>query len=195
MTETDKPSRREILLSSLILSLTAGTVSSSTPARAALGSGSKPLVTYFTRSGNTRTVAGLLSRDLQAELFEIEPATPYPDDYFATVEQATQEREGDYLPPLKAPVSNLADYDTVFLGFPIWGDSAPPVVRSFLASQDFAGKNIVTFKLHGGYGVGDSREVIARAAPRARFTEGFVMEGLQERRTTERVRQWLATRA
>ena len=137
----------------------------------------------------------LLSRDLQADLFEIEPATPYPADYFATVEQATQERDRNYLPPLKAPVSNLAAYDTMFLGFPIWATSAPPVIRSFLASQDFAGKTIVPFNLHGGYGLGNSREVIAQAAPLSRFTEGFVMEGLQERRTTERVREWLATRA
>jgi flavodoxin len=191
MTETDRPTRREILMSSLLLPLAAGGASSVTEAGAAAGAGSKLLVAYFTRSGNTRTIALLLSRDLQADLFEIEPATPYPADYFATVEQATQERERDFLPPPKAPVSNLAAYDTVFLGFPIWGGSAPPVVRSFLTSQDFAGKTIIPFNLHGGYGLGDSREVITRAAPQARFTEGFVMEGLQERRTTERVREWL----
>ncbi len=139
------------------------------------------------------TIALLLSRDLRADLFEIEPATPYPADYFATVEQATQERERDFLPPPMAPPSgNLAAYDTVFLGFPIWGGfGGPPVVRSFLTTQDFAGKTIIPFNLHGGYGLGDSREVITRAAPQARFTEGFVMEGLQERRTTERVREWL----
>ena len=179
-------------MSSLLLPLAAGGATSVTSAGAAPGDGRKPLVAYFTRSGNTRTIAGLLSRDLQAVLFEIEPATAYPADYFATVEQATWERERDYLPPLKAPVSNLAAYDTVFLGFPIWGGSAPPVVRSFVASQDFAGKMIVPFNLHGGYGLGNSREVIARAAPQARFAEGFVMEGLQERRTTERVREWLS---
>nr|AGD93234.1 twin-arginine translocation pathway signal [uncultured bacterium] len=179
-------------MSSLLLSLAAGGAACVAEAGAAAGTSGKLLVAYFTRSGNTRTIAGLLSRDLQADLFEIEPATPYPADYFATVEQATQERERDFLPPLKLPVSNLDAYDTVFLGFPIWGASAPPVVRSFLASQDFAGKTIMPFNLHGGYGLGNSREVITRAAPQARFTEGFVMEGLQERRTTERVREWLA---
>ena len=193
MIEAEKPTRRAILMSSLLLPLAAaGRAASVGPAGAASDTG-KLLVAYFTRSGNTRTVAGLLSRDLQADLFEIEPATPYPADYFATVERATQERERNYLPPLKARVETLADYDTVFLGFPIWGASAPPVISSFLARQHFAGKTIVPFNLHGGYGLGNSREVIARVAPQSRLTEGFVMEGMQERRTTERVREWLAS--
>ncbi|UVK41675.1 flavodoxin [Mesorhizobium sp. AR10] len=182
-------------MSSLLLPLAAGSAAAVTPADAASQGEKKILVAYFTRSGNTRTIAGLLSRDLQADLFEIEPATPYPADYFATVEQATQERERNYLPPLKATVNNLAAYDTVFLGFPIWGASAPPIIRSFLASQDFAGKTIVPFNLHGGYGLGNSRDVVAQAAPQARFAEGFAMEGLQERRTTEQVREWLAKAA
>ena len=193
MTETN-PTRREVLMSALLLPLAAASAAAVTPAGAA-SQGKKTLVAYFTRSGNTRTIAGLLSRDLQADLFEIEPATPYPADYFATVEQATQERDRNYLPPLKATVSNLAIYDTVFLGFPIWGASAPPIIRSFLTSQDFAGKTIVPFNLHGGFGLGNSREVIAQAAPQARFADGFVMEGLQERRTTEQVRKWLTNEA
>jgi flavodoxin len=194
VTETNNPTRREVLMSSLLLPFAAGNAAAATPAGAA-SQGEKTLVAYFTRSGNTRTIAGLLSRDLQADPFEIEPATPYPADYFATVEQATQERERNYLPPLKATVSNLAAYDTVFLGFPIWGASAPPIIRSFLASQDFAGKTIVPFNLHGGYGLGNSHDAIAQAAPQARFADGFMMEGLQERRTTEQVREWLAKAA
>lgn len=179
-------------MSPLLLTLAAGSAVLATSADGAPGASGKPLVAYFTRSGNTRTIAGLLSRDLQTDLFEIEPATPYPADYFATVERATQERERNYLPPLKATIGNVANYDTVFLGFPIWGASAPPVVRSFLANHDFAGKKIVPFNLHGGYGLGDSGEVIARGHRRPALSRGFAMEGLQERRTTERVRDWLA---
>jgi flavodoxin len=176
-----------MLVSSLLFPL----VAVSAVSAASAGAGGKPLVAYFTRSGNTRTIAALLSRDLGGDLFEIEPATPYPADYFKTVDQATQERERNFLPPLKASVGNLSSYNTVFLGFPIWGASAPPIVRSFLANQDFSGKTIIPFNLHGGYGLGNSREIIAMAAPQASFAPGFVMEGLQERRTTEQVRDWL----
>ncbi|MER9495869.1 flavodoxin [Mesorhizobium sp. M0320] len=191
MTDIDNPTRRKLLMSSLLLPLATGAGALISPATAASEAGSKTLVAYFSRSGNTRTIAGLLSRDLKADLFDIEPATPYPADYSETVEQAKKERERDYLPPLKAVAPDLTTYDAVYLGFPVWGGSAPPIIRSFLAAHDFAGTAIVPFNLHGGYGLGDSLEVITRAAPRARFAEGFLMEGLQERRTTENVRKWL----
>lgn len=186
-----KATRRDILVSSLLLPLAAVGAASQASANAEPGTGGRTLVAYFTRSGNTRTIAALLSRDLDCDLFEIEPATPYPADYVATVDQATLECDRNILPPLNASVGNLDSYKTVFLGFPIWGASAPPIVRSFLANQDFSGKTIVPLNLHGGHGLGNSREIIARAAPQASFAPGFVLEGLQERRTTEQVRDWL----
>ncbi|WP_254634368.1 flavodoxin [Mesorhizobium sp. GbtcB19] len=191
MPYTAKTTRREMLVSSLFVPLAAVNAISAASANAEFGAGGKPLVAYFSRSGNTRTIAALLSRDLDGDLFEIESVTPYPADYFATVDQATRERERDFLPPLKASISNLSSYNTVFLGFPIWGASAPPIIRSFLANQDFSRKTIIPFNLHGGYGLGNSREIIINAAPQASFAPGFVMEGLQERRTTELVRDWL----
>ena len=121
MPETVNPTRRELLVSSLLLPFAAGGMATLSPAGDCSGrrndSWWRTLPAAETRELSPR----LLSRDLQADLFEIEPATPYPADYFATVEQATQERERNDLPPLKAPVSNLAAYDTIFLGFPIWG--------------------------------------------------------------------------
>lgn len=153
--------------------------------------GCSTLVTYFSRSGNTRVVAGLVHRSLATDLFEIRPAVPYPEDYLQTVEQARQERDSGYEPPLEARVSNLAGYDTVFLGFPIWGETAPPVIRAFLSAHDFAGKTLIPFVTHGGYGLGNSQFVLARHAPRAHLLDGFVMEADQERRTMERVTSWL----
>ncbi|MDM0045873.1 flavodoxin [Variovorax dokdonensis] len=149
------------------------------------------LVACFSRTGNTRVVAGLLRRALRAQEFEIEPATAYPEDYLATVEQARQERDRATQPALRAKVADIDRYDTVLLGFPIWGETAPPIVRSFLAAHDLAGKTLIPFITHGGYGVGNSRDVIARHAPAARLQEGFVMQGEQERQVMERVDHWL----
>ena len=73
--------------------------------------GSRTLVAYFSRSGNTRVIAGLIHRQLGTDLFEIRPASPYPEDYLATVEQARQERDSGYEPGLEAKVANMADYD------------------------------------------------------------------------------------
>jgi hypothetical protein len=85
-----------------------------------------------------------------ADLFEIEPAKAYPEDYFETVEQARQERDNGYEPPLKTQVAGMADISTLFLGFPIWGETAPPVIRSFLSMCDLSGKTVVPFITHDG---------------------------------------------
>ncbi len=154
-------------------------------------SGAKTLVAYFTRSGNTRVIAGLLQRDLAADLFEIKPAQPYPEDYEATVAQATRERDAGFRPPLLTTVSNLAAYRTVYLGLPVWGTTAPSVIRSFLAAHDMAGRTIRPFITHGGYGAGSSLAVLKAHAPKATFAPEFVLEADQERRTIGLVRSWL----
>lgn len=154
--------------------------------------GSDVLVAYFSRSGNTRVIAGLIHRGLHTDLFEIRPATAYPEDYLATVEQARQERDSGFEPALEATVPNMAAYRTLFLGFPIWGETAPPIVRSFLSVHDLAGKTLVPFNTHGGYGLGNSRSVLASHAPGATILDGFVLEADQERRTMEQVNTWLS---
>jgi flavodoxin len=137
-------------------------------------------------------IAGQLQRDLGADLFEILPAQPYPEDYEQTVEKARQERDAGAEPPLRATVANLSSYETVFLGFPIWGETAPPVIRSFLRVHDLSGKTVRPLMTHGGYGQGNSLQVLKEHAPNARIVEPFVMEADQERRTMTEVRGWLA---
>lgn len=153
--------------------------------------GSRTLVAYFSRSGNTRVVAGLIHRTRKTDLFEIQPATPYPEDYLQTVEMARQERDSGRDRPLAAQVTNMADYDTLFLGFPIWGETTPPIIRAFLSAHDLAGKTVIPFVTHGGYGLGNSQSVLASHAPKARLRQGFVMEADQERRTMNQVNDWL----
>ena len=89
-------------------------------------------------------------------------------------------------------VPNIAGYDTLFLGFPIWGETAPPVIRSFLRLHDLAGKTVRPFITHGGYGLGSSVSVLRSRAPRARLHEAFSMEADQERRTLNQVTEWLS---
>jgi flavodoxin len=154
---------------------------------------SRVLVAYFSRSGNTRVIAGVIHRNLNTALFEIEPATPYPEDYFQTVEQAKNERERGVKPALKNRVADISRYETVYLGFPIWGTSVPPVVQAFLSSHNLAGKLLIPFITHGGYGKGDSDDILTSLAPTARREKPLVIECDQERRTTETVNSWLET--
>ena len=153
--------------------------------------GSKTLVAYLTRSGNTRVIACTLQRSLGADLFEIRPAPPYPEDYERHVAQAARERDSGFEPALAARIDNLTAYDELFLGFPIWGETAPPPIRSFLKAHDLRAKTLRPFITHGGYGVGTSLAVLASYAAGARIEEPFVMEADQERRTLNQVRGWL----
>jgi flavodoxin len=151
----------------------------------------KILIAYLNRSGNTRVIAGTLQRALEADLFEIRPARPYPDDYEQHVAQATRERDSGFEPTLAENVANIAAYDEIYLGFPIWGETIPPPVRSFLKTHDLQGKTVRPFITHGGYGVGSSPSVLTNHAVGARIEKAFVMEADQERRTMNAVHGWL----
>lgn len=191
MTVAHDSTRRTVMAALVTLPLGAAATASNAQGGEMRQVGSRTLVVYFSRSGNTRVVAGLIHRARSTDLFEIRPASAYPEDYEQTVEQARKETESGYRPPLEATVPAIAGYDTVFLGFPIWGTTVPPVVRSFLSAHDLSGKALIPFITHGGYGPGNSKSVLASDAPKARLLDGFVMEMDQERRTMERVTSWL----
>ena len=85
----------------------------------------------------------------------------------------------------------MAAYSTVFLGFPIWGGTVPPVIRSFLKRHDLSGATLRPFITHGGYGLGDSLAVLADHAHGRQMEPPFFMEADQERRTLIKVFDWL----
>jgi flavodoxin len=183
--------RRQVLTASLLAPfISTGPASAATDSKQRQAS--KVIVVYFSRTGNTRVIAGQIRRATGAALFEIEPVTPYPEDYQETVEQARRERDSGARPQLKSGTPDLVDFQTIYLGFPIWGETAPPVIRSFLANNDLSGKTLIPFITHGGYGTGNSLAVLAAHAPRARLLNtGFVMQADQEKQTLERVTGWL----
>ncbi|MCW1877232.1 flavodoxin [Erwinia sp. INIA-01] len=191
MQEKPDPTRRMLLYAMAGLTLASVPLAAAARAKAVVRNNSRTLVAYFSRSGNTRVIAGVIHRQLTTDLFEIEPAAPYPADYFQTVEQAKTERERGIRPALKNSVADIDRYQTVYLGFPIWGTSIPPVVQTFLASHHFTDKLLIPFITHGGYGPGDSEDVLAALAPAARREKPLVMECDQERRTAETVNGWL----
>ena len=187
MTPVTSMSRRQAMAFPLLAGLS--TAGAGSVAHAA---DSNVLVAYFTRTANTRLVATQIARALDATLFQIVPVEPYPEDYKAQVAQAEDERVRGYEPPLRETVPNLQSYETIFLGFPIWGMTAPAVIRSFLSRHDLAGKTLVPFISHGGYGIGSSLTVVTEHAPGARLLEGFSKQCDQERETLEQVTEWLA---
>jgi len=141
------PKRRMLITALAGLTLANVSLASAATGNANVQGKSRILVVYFSRSGNTRVIAGVIHRSLNTDLFEIEPATPYPEDYFQTVEQAKNEREQEVKPVLKNSVADISHYETVYLGFPIWGTSVPPVVQTFLSSHNLAGKLLIPLLL------------------------------------------------
>ncbi|WP_244480345.1 flavodoxin [Rhizobium sp. Root1220] len=182
--------RRHFLQS---LPIAAAAVSSLANSPSAQGTDSQRiLVAYFSRTGNTRVIANQIRRTKNAVQFEITPATQYPEDYEQTVAQASRETTAGYLPPLAASVADLAGFDAVYIGLPIWGMTAPPVVRAFVQAHDLSGKIVYPFITHGGYGIGSSLDVLKAIAHRTDWQPEFVVEADQERRILEQVRGWLA---
>jgi flavodoxin len=152
---------------------------------------SRTLVAFFTRTGNTKLIAGAVHRKTGADLFEIQPAEAYPEDYEATVARAEREKLAGYEPPLKEAVGEIGAYTTIYLGFPVWGSTAPTVIKSFLAKYDLAGKELVPLITHGGFGAGDSLAVLRRMAPNARLRKPFIIKMDQERAILREVTSWL----
>ena len=120
----------------------------------------KVLVAYFSHSGNTREVARQISEATGGDLFEIVPATPYPTEYRAVVDQGKKEIEAGVRPALKNPVGDLSQYDVIFVGSPCWWATIAPPVATFLTSYDFAGKTVVPFMTHEGSRMGRSARFI-----------------------------------
>ena len=190
MDEKFQRSRREAF--QVLIAAAAGLSFASSPVTAQTLGRSNQLVAYLTRSGNTRVVAEALSRNVGANLFEIRTAEPYPVDYEAHVDLAQRQRDAEATPRLAEGVLDMARYETVFLGFPIWGGALPAPIRTFVATHDLAGKILVPFITHGGYGTGSAPETLAAIAADAQILQPFIQECDAERDTLRQISTWLA---
>lgn len=164
----------------------------------------KILIVYLSRTKNTKALAEMIMDQVGGTLVELELVTPYPENYRATVEQVAQENETGFLPALKTKITDLDQYDVVFLGFPTWGMQLPPPMKSFLHENDLSGKTVVPFNTNGGYGIGSSFETVKKLCPKSRVLEGFstkggverdgilfVMEGEKRIEVKTQINQWL----
>ena len=118
---------------------------------------SAALVTYFSAEGTTRAVAKCLADAINADLFEIVPEKPYTAadiNWTNPLSRCNREKFGKKDVPVAGRVENIADYDIIFVGFPIWYGAAPNVVNSFLKGHDLSGKKIAAFATSGGSGIG-----------------------------------------
>ena len=121
---------------------------------------SKTLVAYFSASGRTRKKAEKLAKDLGADLYEIKPAVPYTKKDLNWMDKSSRTSvemsDPGSRPEIVDDDAHIEQYDTVYVGFPIWWYIAPTIVNTFLEKYDFAGKKIMLFATSGGSGWGDT---------------------------------------
>lgn len=139
------------------------------------------LIVYLSRTGNTEAVARMIQNEVGGTIAELEPETPYPENYQAQVDQVSDENARGYLPPLKTRIENIDQYDTIFLGAPTWGMQLLPPMISFLNEYDLDGKTVIPFNTNGGYGIGSSFDDIKEGCEGCDVLEGFSVEGGRER--------------
>lgn len=153
--------------------------------------GKKILVAYYSRSGNTKKIATQIQDLTHSDIFRIETAIPYPEDFDEMVKKASEEKKSGFLPPLKSKVSDIESYDTIFVGFPIWDMSLPSPIKSFLSGYDLKGKIIIPFCTNDGYGKGSSFNTVESLCPSSKFMNGFAIEGKKAETASSDILKWL----
>lgn len=142
---------------------------------------SKKLVAYFSASGTTAGVAKNLAQAVGADLYEIKPETPYTRADLNWQDKnsrsSVEMNDKSNRPALANKDANIAAYDTILLGFPIWWYIAPTIINSFLESYDFTGKTIILFATSGGSGFGKTVQNLISSCPGATIKEGKILNG------------------
>ena len=148
----------------------------------------KILIAYFSRTGeeygvgnitkgNTAIVAEIIAQKTGGDLFEIKPVKPYPNNYKECTNIASTEKASNARPAIIDKVENFSQYDTIFIGYPIWWGAYPMIIATFLESYDFSGKKIIPFCTHGGSGLSSTDQNISLACPNSQILKGFAITG------------------
>lgn len=152
----------------------------------------RKLVAYFSASGVTAKVAEMLADAVGADIYEIRPAVPYTKadlNWMDKKSRSTIEMNDKSIRPAIADTNAQIDqYETIFLGFPIWWYVAPTIINTFLESYDFSGKKIILFATSGGSKFGKTAEELKASVPAScEIIEGKLLNGKQ---TIPTIRSW-----
>ncbi len=154
----------------------------------------KKLVLYFSVYGTAKKVAEEIARQTGADIMAIEPAVPYDSDrnhYNALAKLAKKEHDEDQRPAIRNAIP-IDQYDTVFIGYPMWWYTFPMILYTLFDQYDFSGKTIVPFNTHMGSGDGGTYRTIQTLEPNATVLEGLPVEmTAAEKGAPEKVSAWL----
>lgn len=176
-----------------------------TAASSQSGSASTVLLAYFSRAGenyfyggrtqlkvgNTEVLVHMISQLIGCDVYRIEPADPYSDNYAETVARNVREQNADARPAIANPLASIARYDIVLLGSPIWNVRAPMIMSTFAERFDFSGKTVFPFTTYAVGGLGTTMRDYAAACHGATIGEGLAVRGEEVRAAGPAVEAWL----
>ena len=153
---------------------------------------SRTLVAYFSASGETARLAKTVAEVTGGDLFEIQPEVAYTsadlnwnDNHSRS---SVEMNDAGSRPAIAGEVADMEQYDTVFVGFPIWWYQAPRIIETFLESYNFSGKTVIPFATSGGSGMGKTAEILKASCPGAAVDTG---KRLSSRESAASVRKWV----
>lgn len=146
----------------------------------------KVLTLYFSMSGNTETVAKYINKNIGGEIIKIETDKTYPTNYNELTNIAKEEQDKKERPSLKTKI-DINNYDTIFLGYPIWYSDMPMAIYTLLDKYDFSNKTIIPFATHGGSGLSNTPNKIQQLEPNAKVLEGLEIRGNEAKNSEKEI--------
>lgn len=143
------------------------------------------------RYGTTEYIANLIKQQVGGDLYSIEVTKPYSTDFDEVVDQNHNEMAENFLPELAGESLDISQYDTIYIGYPVWATTTPRAIYTFLEQYDLSGKTVIPFCTHNGYGKGTSETVIKNLCPQSEVMEGIVINSSDILSSQETVIQWL----
>lgn len=163
------------------------------------------IVIYFSRSGenyfggelkniekgNTEVVAEYIQEFTGADLFKVEPAVEYPEEYMKCIDVAKKEQQADARPDIKETLDSIDEYDTVYIGFPNWWGTLPMPMFTQLEQLDFEAKTVKPFVTHEGSGFGSSLKDLKKLCAGADIKQGLSIPGANVGSAKDTVSKWI----
>ena len=152
----------------------------------------KVLVVYFSHTGNTENVANFIHQAVGGDIVKLETEEQYTDNYNDLLDIAQEEKNENARPALSTKIDNIDEYDTIFLGYPIWWGDMPMAIYTFLDEYDLSGKTIAPFVTSGGSGLSGTPSNIQDEEPEANVTEGLSIRDNNSENSQSAVNSWLS---
>jgi flavodoxin len=152
---------------------------------------SKSLIIYYSWSGNTKVIADYIEELTGADIFEIKPVKPYSTNYSTCLNEAKNDLNTNARPELEEYLSNVDEYDTIYVGYPNWWGTIPMPILTQLEKLDLNRKIIKPFVTSGGTGMGSSKRDIEKSSKGAKVEEGLSIRSSSINSAKNTVKEWI----